>query len=176
MYVIPVFEVREIMQSDIALIVNYWMTSSTDHLIGMGVDLKKMPPAEQLTFMLSEQINQSYEEKKSYCIIWLYNGIPIGHCNINKIVFGSHAYMHLHIWNGMNRKKGTGVELIKRSVTYFFENMKLKKLYCEPYALNPAPNKTLAKAGFHFLKRYTTTPGAMNFEQEVNLWELSEQN
>ena len=84
--------------------------------------------------------------------------------------------MHLHIWKGMNRKKGTGVELINRSVTYFFENMKLKKLYCEPYALNPAPNKTLAKAGFHFLKRYTTTPGAMNFEQEVNLWELSEQN
>ena len=64
MNVIPVFEVREIMPSDIALIVNYWMTSSTDHLIGMGVDLKKMPKAEQLTFMLSEQINQSYEEKK----------------------------------------------------------------------------------------------------------------
>jgi hypothetical protein len=45
-------------------------------------------------------------------------------------------------------------------------------LYCEPYALNPAPNKTLEKLGFKFLKTYTTIPGWINFEQEVNLWEL----
>jgi hypothetical protein len=46
----------------------------------------------------------------------------------------------------------------------------LKKLFCEPYALNPAPNKTLEKIGFEFVKEYITTPGWINFEQPVKLW------
>ncbi len=168
-----ILEVRELISTDIPLIVDYWMTSSSDHLIGMGVDLKKIPTADYFSQTLAEQISQSYQDKKSYCLIWLSNGIPIGHCNINKIVFGDHAFMHLHLWDGTLRRKGMGVKLVKLSTPYFFENMKLKKLYCEPYTLNPAPNKTLENIGFHFVKKYVTIPGAINFEQEVNLWELS---
>lgn len=39
---------------------------------------------------------------------------------------------------------------------------------------NPAPNKTLKKAGFELVKEYVTTPGPINFEQPVKLWCLSE--
>lgn len=49
----------------------------------------------------------------------------------------------------------------------------MKKLYCELYALNPAPNKTLEKVGFTFIKEHITVPGLLNFEQPVKLWELS---
>ena len=42
-----------------------------------------------------------------------------------------------------------------------------------PYALNPAPNKTLGRAGFSFSRHYIGTPGSINFEQEVNVWEMS---
>ena len=59
------------------------------------------------------------------------------------------------------------------TLPFFFENFKLKKLYCEPYALNAAPNKTLTKAGFNFVKKYSTIPGSISFEQEVNQWEMS---
>jgi RimJ/RimL family protein N-acetyltransferase len=58
------------------------------------------------------------------------------------------------------------------TLPYFFQNFELKNLYCEPYALNPAPNKTLKKIGFQFVKQYVTIPGSLNFEQEVNRWEL----
>ena len=66
-----------------------------------------------------------------------------------------------------------GTQLVKMTLPYFFKNLQLKKLYCEAYALNLAPNKTLEKIGFTFIKKYTTTPGFLNFEQEVNKWELS---
>jgi RimJ/RimL family protein N-acetyltransferase len=108
---------------------------------------------------------QSIEEKKSYCIIWLVDDTPVGHSNINKIVFGEEAFMHLHIWDNTIRKKGFGTEMVKRTLPYFFNNYKLRNLYCEPYALNAAPNKTLEKVGFEFVKQYTTTPGWINFEQ-----------
>jgi len=123
--------------------------------------------------MLQEQIGQPYEKKGSYCMIWLLDDKPVGHSNINKIIFGEEAYMHLHIWDSSSRQKGMGSSLILLTLPWFFNNYALKKLLCEPYALNPAPNKALEKAGFSFVRKYTTTPGWLNFEQEVNLWEMS---
>jgi RimJ/RimL family protein N-acetyltransferase len=168
----PSLAVREVQERDIAFLVHYWLDSDRSFLEGMGVDLAKLPERYELTEMLSEQLNQSYPEKKSYCIIWQVDGQPVGHSNINKIIFGQEAYMHLHLWEAGIRQRGYGTELVRMTLPYFFENFNLKKLYCEPYALNPAPNKTLTKIGFTFLKEYTTIPGSLNFEQPVKRWEL----
>ncbi|NUO00432.1 MAG: GNAT family N-acetyltransferase [Saprospiraceae bacterium] len=166
--------VREIQEPDIIRIVNYWMAASPAYLLSMGADPDKVPSREQFTAMLSEQLSLPYPEKKSYCIIWEADGSAIGHCNVNKINFGESAYMHLHLWDGSTRQQGRGVALVKMALPYFFNNLQLKRLYCEPYALNPAPNKTLAKVGFTLIREYVTTPGAINFEQPVKLWELTQ--
>lgn len=165
--------VREIQQPDVALIVSYWLESDPIFLEGMGVDLAKIPAKEQLTTMIAEQLTQSYEQKKAYCIIWEIDGDPVGHSNVNKIIFGEEAYMHLHLWNSHTRQKGAGAALVKMTIPFFFKNLQLKKLYCEPYALNSAPNKTLEKVGFEFVKEYITIPGGLNFEQPVYQWLLT---
>ena len=169
----PTLSAREIKSEDIATLIQYWIEADPAFLTGMGVDLAKMPKKEEFEKMLADQLELPYTEKKSYCIIWLVDDKPVGHSNINKIVFGKEAYMHLHLWNAPERKKGIGTALVQLTLPFFFENIKLQKLYCEPYALNPAPNKTMQKAGFQFVKKYITTPGWLNFEQEVNLWEMS---
>jgi RimJ/RimL family protein N-acetyltransferase len=125
--------------------------------------------------MLSEQISQAYEVKQSYCIIWLHNNQPIGHSNVNQIVFAQEAYMHLHIWKQYERQKGIGTTLVQQTLPYFFKNLQLQMLYCQPYALNPAPNKTLPKLGFEFVKQYKTVPGWIGFEQDVNLYQLTKE-
>lgn len=163
--------VRELTEKDIPLLCDYWVNSDHDFMRGMGVDISKLPTREQLTAMLLEQISQPYEKKQSYCMIWEDDGEPIGHSNVSKIIFGKEAYMHLHLWRNDVRKKGRGVELVRMTIPWFFRNLKLEKLFSEPYRLNPAPNKTLPKAGFSFVKSYTCVPGWLNFEQEVNLWE-----
>ena len=167
-----VLSVRELQKDDIELIVRYWLDADPSFLVGMGVDLSKMPSRAGLTDMLLQQLNQSFSEKQSYCLIWEAVKKPVGHSNINKIKFGKEAYMHLHLWDSPLRKKGWGTALVKMTLPYFFQNFELKNLYCEPYALNPAPNKTLKKIGFQFVKQYVTIPGSLNFEQEVNRWEL----
>lgn len=169
----PLLSVREIQETDIEIITQYWLTADPAFLTGMGVDLAKMPTKKEWITMLTEQLAQPYSEKRSYCIIWLVDNKPIGHCNVNKIEFGEEAYMHLHMWNAGLRKKGVGTELVKMSLPYFFKNLKLKTIYSEPYALNPAPNKTLEKAGFTFVKEFITIPGFLNFEQPVKHWALT---
>lgn len=167
-----ILSVREIQESDIELITRYWLRADDQYLQGMGVDLSKIPTEPEWKAMLLKQIQTPIEQKQSYCMIWLVNGQPIGHSNVNKIIFGQEAYMHLHIWEPAIRNKGYGSRFIEMTVPHFFNNLQLKTLYCGPYALNPAPNHTLAKAGFTFVKEYTTVPGSINFEQPVKLWAL----
>ena len=166
---------REMTSNDIPLISRYWTESDPEHLQRMGVDLAKLPTKEPLEEMLQHQLSLPVEKKRSYCTIWEENGKPIGHCNTNPTHFGDYGYMHLHLWQGNTRQKGMGAELVKRSLLLFFTQLQLKKLFCEPYALNPAPNKTLEKVGFDLLKEYITTPGPMNFEQPVKLWQMTKE-
>jgi len=165
--------VREITADDIPLLVDYWLNSDPEFMQGMGVDLAKLPEREVLVKMLSAQLWQDYTEKQSYVLIWLFDVKPVGHCNVNKIEFGKSAFMHLHLWQSEHRQKGMGSTLVNLSLPHFFEKLKLETIYCEPYALNPAPNKTLTKLGFTFEREYITTPGYLNFEQPVKRWSLS---
>ena len=165
--------VREIELKDINLIADYWLKSDSDFLVKMGVDLNKLPTRKGLSLMLTEQINTPITDKKSYALIWELNGKQIGHSNVNGIEYGKQATMHLHLWKSINRKKGVGTELVRKSLPYYFGRLEIEKLICEPYALNPVPNKTLEKVGFEFIKKHRTIPGSLNFEQDVNRWELT---
>lgn len=170
---LAILSVRELNRDDVELVADYWAESSADHLQHMGVDLDKLPARADFVAMLCAQLDRPLEERQSYCTIWEADGKSIGHCNVNKIVFGSEAYMHLHIWEPKGRRKGSGAELVRKSLALFFDNLKLDNLYCEPNADNLAPNAVLNRVGFEFIKRYKTVPSDINFEQEVSRWHMT---
>src|SRR5687768_9356141 len=144
--------VRELEAKDISHIISYWFTATAEQLHAMGADIEKLPRPEQFENNLLTQLALPYNDKKAYALIWEADGEAIGHCNVNPLFYNDYAYMHLHIWNTQTRKHGFGSELVKMSLPYYFDNLKLQKLYSEPYALNPAPNRVLEKAGFTFVK------------------------
>ncbi|NOQ72556.1 MAG: GNAT family N-acetyltransferase [Crocinitomix sp.] len=164
--------IRPLEIKDIPLIADYWLNSDPDFLIAMGVDLDKLPSYEGLTKGLTAQLAKPIKERQTYALIWLVDKQPVGHCNVNPFIFGEEAYLHLHIWSANKRAKGIGAHLVQLSIAHFFEKLKLKRIISEPYVLNPAPNKTLAKLQFKKVKTYRTIPGSLNFEQEVNRWVL----
>jgi RimJ/RimL family protein N-acetyltransferase len=164
--------VRELEEKDIALLADYWFNATPEQLQAMGADISKLPEREAFENRLRSQLTLPYEKKEAYALIWEVNGKPAGHSNLNPVMYDGHGFMHLHLWDNKLRHKGIGTELVRMSLPYFFNNMKLRLLYCEPYALNPAPHKILEKNGFKFVKEYITTPGAITFEQPVKLWEL----
>lgn len=165
--------IREATVKDIDLIADYWLKSDKDFLVSMGVDLNKLPERAFFHDLLAGQFTAPYKQKQSYALIAELQGEQIGHCNVNQITFGIEATMHLHLWNSTHRKQGLGSRMVALSLPLFFENLELQTIWCEPYAHNPAPNKTLEKSGFEFEKKYRTIPGSLNFEQEVNRWKLT---
>jgi len=164
--------VRIMTVDDVHHIVNYWQNASKEHLSKMGAMIEKMPSKENMTSFLKAQEKLPMNKKESFCTVWLMDNRPVGHCNVNTISFGEQATMHLHVWEPLKRNKGYGVQFVKKSLEYFFNDLNLQKVICEPYALNDAPNKTLEKVGFTFQKEYTTIPGSLNFEQSVKQWSL----
>ncbi len=170
-----VFNTKLLDVSDIPWVLDYWMNASPEYLRSMGADPEKMPDKSQFEDMLLNQLNTPIESKNGLATIWMINGKRVGHCNVNQLEYGSHAHMHLHLWRPDQRAKGNGTRLLSKSIRMFFNELNLEKLYCEPYALNPAPNRILPKVGFTFVKKYRCIPGSINFEQEVNRWVMKKQ-
>jgi len=164
--------VREMSLEETRWVIRYFLEADHAFLNGMGVDPQKLPSESMWFELLKEDFARPIEQRHFCFLLWVVDGAPIGHCNINKIAFGQAAYMHLHIWNAEKRRGGLATQLLKPSVVHFFERFKLRELFCEPYALNPAPNSALPKVGFRLVKSYETTPGWINFHQPVNHWVL----
>ncbi|GAA4277335.1 GNAT family N-acetyltransferase [Aquimarina mytili] len=165
--------VREMKKDDIESIIDYFVNADSEFLKSMGADKSKLPDRVEWIKKLNQEFKKPYTDKEFYYIIWLLDDTPIGHSNINNIEFGNTATMHLHVWKNAKRKKGLGLELLKKTIPFYFKNFKLEKLICEPYSENIAPNKTLIRAGFEFIKKYETVPGWINFLQYVNSYELT---
>lgn len=138
----------------------------------MGVDPAKLPSREEWSALLRADEARPEDARERIFVTWYLDQVAIGHSSVNKIIFGKEAFIHLHLWKPELRKGGLGAELFRLSVAYFFEHLRLERLWCEPYAENPGPNRVLIRTGFELIKRYRTTPGAINFEQDVNQYKL----
>ena len=168
--------VRELEIHEIGRMVDYFITAKDSFLKGMGADKSKLPTRDDWIQKLELDFNKPSTEKEFYYILWLFDNQPIGHSNINQIKFGNTATMHLHLWDSATRKKGLGIQFLRMTVPYYFKKFNLKKLICEPYSKNVAPNKVLKKLGFEWVRIYDTTPGQINFLQTVNRYELNKEH
>ena len=154
--------------ADYERVLDYFLGADEPFLRGMGVDPRKLPQRAAWLERLLPDLTRPDEQKQTFYLAWDYAGTRVGHCNVNPLVYGDHAYVHLHLWEAGTRRAGLGTEFLRRSIAVFLRRFALQRLYCEPYADNPAPNRVLVKAGFRFVERYRTIPGLINSEQEVN--------
>lgn len=148
--------------------VDYFLDADDAFLQGMGVARSKLPSREEwISSALRDHDRPKHKKERAY-LTWVYGGAAVGHSSINKIEVGKAAFIHLHLWFREHRAAGLGTRFFELSVVRFAEDFFLERLYCEPSADNPAPNRTLLQSGFRFIKRYRTIPGPINFEQDVN--------
>lgn len=148
--------------------VDYFLNADDEFLRGMGVARSALPLREDwIRSALRDHDRPNHEKERAY-LAWIHEGAAIGHSSINKIQVGEEAFIHLHLWLPARREGGLGTTFFRLSAARFAADFSLKRLYCEPYAENPGPNRVLQKSEFRFVKRYRTVPGPTNFEQDVN--------
>ncbi len=167
--------VRPAKLQELGLVVQYFHGADPDYILAMGALPHKLPPKAQWLANLETEWQRPLKEKNLYYLLWEMDGKALGHCNMNKIEYGKSGSMHLHLWEPLVRKKGMGSRLVEMSVAHFFDHFDLQYLICEPYAHNPAPNKTLAKVGFEFVKTHWIVPSVICELQEVNQWVMTKE-
>ncbi|MGY3449444.1 GNAT family N-acetyltransferase [Bradyrhizobium sp. USDA 4353] len=163
-------DVSEMTLAETSLVIDYFYASSVEQLDLMGIDPTRLPARPVWTSLFKTLYETPLTERAALLVIWRLDGRPIGFSSCDRIVFGNRAHMHLHVTEPELRGRGLGTECIRRSIDLYFDRLKLKQLFCEPNAYNTAPNRTLQKAGFRYLKTYKTVPGPMNYHQAVTRW------
>lgn len=162
--------VREMLLEEVGVVIDYFHESSAEHLELLGVDPTRLPGRVHWRQLYEADFAQPIERRRSLLLLWETDAGPIGFSSVDKIVYGKEAYMHLHILDSGQRHSGYGVTGVHLSVDIYFDRLRLERLYCEPNAFNVAPNRTLQKAGFKYLKTHRTVPGPLNFHQAVTRW------
>ena len=162
--------VRPMTLQETAEIIEYFHSATPEHLEMLGVDPTRLPPVSQWQRLYEQMFDRPVEQRNSFLVSWLSDDKFFGFSTADKIRIGQQAYMHLHITDPPLRKQGIGAECVRRTVELYFHALQLKQLFCEPNAFNVAPNRTLQKAGFTYVKTHMTVPGPLNFHQAVNRW------
>lgn len=152
--------------------VDYFLGADPAFLRGMGVDPGKLPKREAWLKSALRDHERSDRDRQRFYLAWIHRGALVGHSSLNQVMIGEEAFIHLHLWVGGLRMHGLGTQFFRASATQFMRALQLKRIWCEPYAENPAPNRVLLKSGFRFVKKYRTVPGDINFEQDVNQYAL----
>ena len=154
------------------LIIDYFHSSTPEHLELLGVDPTRLPEPDRWLAIYVEDACKPLAERDFLLVIWELDGDPVGFSTADTITFGHQARMHLHIVNPDRRRAGIGVWCVQQTAQLYFEVLQLERLICEPNAFNVAPNRTLQRAGFRYVKTYMTVPGWLNNHQAVTRWVL----
>ena len=163
-------QVREMRLEETPLVIDYFHSSTPEHLEMLGVDPTRLPPRDVWTSMFKSQYGLPVAERKGLFVVWLTDGRPIGFSSCDRIVFRKQANMHLHMTEPARRQRGIGAQCVRLSVDIYLRAPEISQLFCEPNAFNIGPNRTLQRAGFKYMKTHMTGPGPLNFHQAVNRW------
>ena len=164
--------VRPMLAAEADLIIDYFHNATPQFLNSLGVDPARLPTRERWRERYDHEFGLGVEQRKSFLVLWALDATPIGFSTADKIVIGDQAFMHLHIFEAGRRQQGHGAALVRQTANLYFATLRINDLYCEPYALNVAPNRTLQKAGFKYLMTHECVPGPLQFHQPVNRWVL----
>jgi len=164
--------VREMLLSEVGIRIRYFHEASDDYLLALGVDRALLPEPDVWLSLHERDFERPLTERENFTLVWELDGQVVGFSALDHIEFGEEAFMHLHIVQPSLRRRGLGANFVKLSASRYFELFDLKRLYCEPNALNVAPNRTLQRAGFTYLFSHEATPGPINFPQVTTRWVL----
>lgn len=167
-------DVREMRLDETGIIVDYFHTSTPEHLDTLGVDPTRLPDPARWRQRYELEYAKPLPERDAFQVVWLLDDEVVGFSTVDKLQFGEQANMHLHIVKPDRRQSGMGVQFVRLSARLYFETLQLVRLFCQPNALNTAPNRTLQAAGFRYVKTLMTAPSPLNYRQPITRWVLEQ--
>ncbi|HEX7134402.1 MAG TPA: hypothetical protein VF228_17645 [Iamia sp.] len=164
--------VRELLPDEMGIRIQYFHGASDEHLVRMGVDRALLPAPDVWAAAYAADAVLPREERTTASLGWELDGEVVGFASLDRITYGDEAFFHLHLLDADRRHRGLGAPFVRLSAARFVELFALRRLLSEPNAFNVAPNRTLQRAGFRYVRTHETAPGPFNPHQPVTRWVL----
>lgn len=140
------FMVRDIQESDIPAIVDYWHKSTPEFLTSIGVDTNKLVSEEETAGLFRRSLPENRQENDRFTLVACLGDQAVGYTNLN-FVGDKQAYGHVHIIDPKYRNKGVAAFLFKQVVGLFFRHFNLNTLKFQTSASNHRINALLTRQG-----------------------------
>lgn len=164
--------VREMRLDEVGIVIEYFHGATPEYLEALGVDPTRLPERAVWHEQFAAEFANPIESRPRLMVMWELDGRPVGFSSADKITIGVQANMHLHVVEPDLRRQGIGETCVRKTARLYFAALRVQRLFCEPNAFNVAPNRTLQRAGFAYVKTHNTVPAALNFHQPVTRWIL----
>jgi RimJ/RimL family protein N-acetyltransferase len=162
--------VRPLRLDEVDFRIDYFHDASDSYLLKLGVERALLPSRAAWRAYYEEDFARPVAERDTYNLAWELDGWLVGFSSTDHIDFGEEAFMHLHIAQEPNRRRGLGTEFVRLSVEEYFRALELKRLFSQPNAYNVAPNRTLQRVGFRYVFTAEMQPSTINFVQPITRW------
>ncbi|MCO5144009.1 MAG: hypothetical protein M9962_13045 [Oligoflexia bacterium] len=169
------FVVRPMEEDEVSFMLDYWQNCTPEDLERMGVDVKKIPLREIFKKNILDSFANPIEKTKSFYLTWYVGDVAIGFTSLKNIIYSESGEMHLHIWDVSSRGKGYGAVLFCKAALEFYRIFNLKKIICEPRAINPMPNGMLKKIGFPLVKTHEKASSELSLFCELNQYDINKE-
>jgi RimJ/RimL family protein N-acetyltransferase len=156
--------------SDFDVRIAYFHEATDEHLDRLGVDRSRLPAPDHWRASFAHNLARPLDERSEYGVVWEADDTLVGFSTADQIRIGDEAHMHLHIVDADRRASGLGARFVRLTASHFCDVLRLKYLYCEPNAFNVAPNRTLQKAGFRYVRSRECRPNPINTYQTTTIW------
>lgn len=140
---------RDLSESDIPLVLDYWFRSSPGFIESMGVDLKKLPKEQEMALNLTEKCreNAKLPTSKLNALIISYQGQPIGVHTLFPFTEGDFGIFHAHIWKPEMRQQGLAKFTYPRACLEFINRFNLNRILFKTPVQNIGAIKVKEKLG-----------------------------
>lgn len=162
--------IRPMGLADFAARISYFHDAPDEHLASLGVDRARLPDPVEWRARFAANLALPIKERSEYGVVWELDDAPVGFSTADQIHFGAEAHMHLHIVDPERRAAGLGTQFVRLTAVHYCDALQLISLYCEPNALNAAPNRTLQSAGFRYVRSRRCRPAPINTHQTTTIW------
>jgi hypothetical protein len=161
---------RDLMETDIETIVDYWHGSDPGFLQSLGADLSKLTSRSATRERLSLTLNRGPEAHRAYFVIASEREL-LAYTNLN-FRSTTDACAHFHVLKRTSKVKATAYVVFPDVMRAFFSLFPLERIEMQTLPENRNIDQLLQRFGLQPRRAFMTQPDGFARPGELNIWEI----
>lgn len=167
--------VRDLGESDIPSVLDYWYRSPPGFIESLGADLDKLPAEARFAESLLQRIraNGAAGRSKLSALAILLDGRFVGFHNLNPLTEGDFGVFHAHIARPEARRRGVGECSYPRACRIYLERFDLKRILFKTPLQNVGAIRVKEKLGIRCIGEEVVDFGVIRAGTRARVFELT---